>query len=57
MVTQVGDAWQGRRGAQQDDRGDPAAPTHKPADPSSPEQQSSPRNPDQHLEVDNQASR
>ncbi|XP_033269447.2 zinc finger protein 185 isoform X7 [Orcinus orca] len=57
VVTQVGDAWQGRPGAQQDDRGDPAAPTHKPADPSSPEQQSSPRNPDQHLEVDNQASR
>ncbi|XP_067580059.1 zinc finger protein 185 isoform X7 [Pseudorca crassidens] len=56
VVTQVGDAWQGRPGAQQDDRGDPAAPTHKPADPSSPEQQSSPRNPDQHLEVDNQAS-
>ncbi|XP_022421618.1 zinc finger protein 185 isoform X1 [Delphinapterus leucas] len=57
VVTKVGDAWQGRPGAQQDDRGDPAAPTHKPADPSSPEQQSSPRNPDQHLEVDSQASR
>ncbi|XP_054937738.1 zinc finger protein 185 isoform X4 [Physeter macrocephalus] len=48
VVTKVGDAWQGRPGAQQDDRGDPAAPTQKPADPSSPEQ---------HLEVDSQASR
>ncbi|XP_007454707.1 PREDICTED: zinc finger protein 185 [Lipotes vexillifer] len=57
VVTKVGDAWQGRPGAQQGDRGDPAAPTHKLADPSSPEQQSSPRNPDQHLEVDSQASR
>ncbi|XP_024615826.1 zinc finger protein 185 isoform X3 [Neophocaena asiaeorientalis asiaeorientalis] len=57
VVTKVGDAWQGRPGAQQDDQGDPAAPTHKPADPSSPEQQGSPRNPDQHLEVDSQASR
>ncbi|XP_032476368.1 zinc finger protein 185 isoform X2 [Phocoena sinus] len=57
VVTKVGDAWQGRPGAQQDDQGDPAAPTHEPADPSSPEQQGSPRNPDQHLEVDSQASR
>eukprot|EP00069_Balaena_mysticetus_P011607 bmy_21371T0 len=57
VVTKVGDSWQGRPGAQQDDRGDPAAPTQKPADPSSPEQQSSPRNPEQHLEVDSQASR
>nr|XP_058905607.1 zinc finger protein 185 isoform X7 [Kogia breviceps] len=48
VVTKVGDAWQGRPGAQQDDRGDPAAPAQKPADPSSPEQ---------HLEVDSQASR
>ncbi|KAM9042065.1 zinc finger protein 185 isoform 4-T6 [Megaptera novaeangliae] len=57
VVTKVGDSWQGRPGAQQDDRGDPAAPSQKPADPSSPEQQSSPRNPEQHLEVDSQASR
>ncbi|XP_059943933.1 zinc finger protein 185 [Mesoplodon densirostris] len=57
VVTKVEDAWQGRPGAQQDDRGDPAAPTQKPADPSNPEQQSSPRNPEQHLEVDSQASR
>ncbi|XP_065756571.1 zinc finger protein 185 [Phocoena phocoena] len=57
VVTKVGDAWQGRPGAQQDDQGDPAAPTHEAADPSSPEQQGSPRNPDQHLEVDSQASR
>ncbi|XP_036695890.1 zinc finger protein 185 isoform X2 [Balaenoptera musculus] len=56
VVTKVGDSWQGRPGAQQDDRGDPAAPTQKLADPSSPEQQSSPRNPEQHLEVDSQAS-
>ncbi|KAB0388760.1 hypothetical protein E2I00_001318 [Balaenoptera physalus] len=56
VVTKVGDSWQGRPGAQQDDRGDPAAPSQKPADPSSPEQQSSPRNPEQHLEVDSQAS-
>ncbi|XP_068389688.1 zinc finger protein 185 [Eschrichtius robustus] len=57
VVTKVGDSWQGRPGAQQDDRGDPAAPTQKLADPSSPKQQSSPRNPEQHLEVDSQASR
>ncbi|XP_007183612.2 zinc finger protein 185 isoform X11 [Balaenoptera acutorostrata] len=56
VATKVGDSWQGRPGAQQDDRGDPAAPTQKPADPSSPEQQSSPRNPEQHLEVDSPAS-
>ncbi|XP_057573772.1 zinc finger protein 185 isoform X9 [Hippopotamus amphibius kiboko] len=57
VVTKVGDAWQQRPGVLRDDRGDPAAPTHQPADLCTPEQQSCPRSPEQRLEVDSAASR
>nr|XP_042097520.1 zinc finger protein 185 isoform X7 [Ovis aries] len=51
VVTKVGEAWQGRPRVLQDDQGDPAVPTQQCTDPSTSEQ-SSPRNPEQHLEVD-----
>lgn len=56
VVTKVGEAWQGRPRVLQDDQGDPAVPTQKCTDPSTSEQ-SSPRNPEQRLEVDNPANR
>ncbi|XP_017900206.1 PREDICTED: zinc finger protein 185 isoform X6 [Capra hircus] len=51
VVTKVGEAWQGRPQVLQDDQGDPAVPTQQCTDPSTSEQ-SSPRNPEQRLEVD-----
>ncbi|XP_044793533.1 zinc finger protein 185 isoform X9 [Bubalus bubalis] len=56
VVTKVGEAWQGRPGALQDDQGDPAVPTQQCTDPSTSEQ-SSPGNPEQRLEVDSPANR
>uniref|UniRef100_A0A8C6CQN8 Zinc finger protein 185 with LIM domain n=1 Tax=Moschus moschiferus TaxID=68415 RepID=A0A8C6CQN8_MOSMO len=56
VVTKVGETWQGRPGVLQDDQGDPAAPTQQCTDPSASEQ-SSPRNPEQRLEVDSPANR
>ncbi|XP_061264860.1 zinc finger protein 185 isoform X5 [Bos javanicus] len=55
VVTKVGEAWQGRPRVLQDDQGDPAVPTQKCTDPSTSEQ-SSPRNPEQRLEVDSPAN-
>uniref|UniRef100_A0A5G2QC61 Zinc finger protein 185 with LIM domain n=1 Tax=Sus scrofa TaxID=9823 RepID=A0A5G2QC61_PIG len=58
VVTKEGEeAWQGRPGALRDGQGNPAVPTQQPADPSTPEQQSSSRKPEQLLEVDSQANR
>ncbi|XP_047620029.1 zinc finger protein 185 isoform X6 [Phacochoerus africanus] len=58
VVTKEGEeAWQGRPGALRDGQGDPAVPTQQPADPSTSEQQSSSRKPEQLLEVDSQANR
>ncbi|XP_020935619.1 zinc finger protein 185 isoform X8 [Sus scrofa] len=57
VVTKEGEeAWQGRPGALRDGQGNPAVPTQQPADPSTPEQQSSSRKPEQLLEVDSQAN-
>ncbi|XP_055293790.1 zinc finger protein 185 isoform X9 [Moschus berezovskii] len=56
VVTKVGETWQGRPGVLKDDQGDPAAPTQQCTDPSASEQ-SSPRNPEQRLEVDSPANR
>ncbi|XP_070640785.1 zinc finger protein 185 isoform X3 [Bos indicus] len=55
VVTKVGEAWQGRPRVLQDDQGHPAVPTQKCTDPSTSEQ-SSPRNPEQRLEVDSPAN-
>ncbi|XP_032331919.1 zinc finger protein 185 isoform X20 [Camelus ferus] len=57
VVTKVVEAWQGRPGALRDGQGEAAAPTQPSADPSTPEQQSSPGKPAQLLELDSQASR
>ena len=56
VVTKVGEAWQGRPQVLQDDQGDPAVPTQQCTDPSTSEQ-SSPRNPEQRLEVDSLVNR
>ncbi|XP_040121421.1 zinc finger protein 185 isoform X4 [Oryx dammah] len=56
VVTKVGETWQGRPGVLQDDQGDPAVPTQQCTDPSTSEQ-SSPRNPEQCLEVDSPTNR
>ena len=56
VVTKVGETWQGRPGVLQDDQGDPVVPTQQCTDPSTSEQ-SSPRNPEQCLEVDSAANR
>lgn len=56
VVTKEGETWQGRPGVLQDDQGDPVVPTQQCTDPSTSEQ-SSPRNPEQHLEVDSPANR
>lgn len=56
VVTKVGEMWQGRPGVLQDDQGDPVVPTQRCTDPSTSEQ-SSPRNPEQRLEVDSPANR
>ncbi|XP_018874775.1 zinc finger protein 185 isoform X7 [Gorilla gorilla gorilla] len=42
VATRVGEAWQERPGAPRGGQGDPAVPTQQPADPSTPEWQSSP---------------
>ncbi|XP_016799967.1 zinc finger protein 185 isoform X6 [Pan troglodytes] len=42
VATRVGEAWQERPGAPRGGQGDPAVPTQQPADPSTPERQSSP---------------
>ncbi|KAM9668161.1 zinc finger protein 185 isoform 5-T6 [Dama dama] len=55
-VTKVGETWQGRPGVLQDNQQDPAVPTQQCTDPSTSEQ-SSPRNPEQCLEVDSPANR
>ncbi|XP_070318871.1 zinc finger protein 185 isoform X2 [Odocoileus virginianus] len=55
VVTKVGETWQGRPGVLQDDQGDPVVPTQQCTDPSTSEQ-SSPRNPEQRLEVDSPAN-
>ncbi|XP_017900207.1 PREDICTED: zinc finger protein 185 isoform X7 [Capra hircus] len=56
VVTKVGEAWQGSPGVLQDDQGDAAVPTQQCTDPSTLEQ-SSPRNPEQCLEVDSPTNR
>ncbi|XP_060263828.1 zinc finger protein 185 isoform X13 [Ovis aries] len=56
VVTKVGEAWQGSPGVLQDDQGDAAVPTQQCTDPSTSEQ-SSPRNPEQRLEVDSPTNR
>ncbi|KAM5196285.1 zinc finger protein 185 isoform 6-T7 [Hipposideros larvatus] len=54
-VTKLGETWQDRPGGPRGGQGDPAAPTQQPADPSTPEWQSSPRRPKQLLELESQA--
>ncbi|XP_065771280.1 zinc finger protein 185 isoform X3 [Muntiacus reevesi] len=56
VVTKEGETWQGRPGVLQDNQQDPAVPTQQCTDPSTSEQ-SSPRNPEQCLEVDSPANR
>ncbi|KAM5196282.1 zinc finger protein 185 isoform 3-T4 [Hipposideros larvatus] len=56
-VTKLGETWQDRPGGPRGGQGDPAAPTQQPADPSTPEWQSSPRRPKQLLELESQAGR
>ncbi|KAB0372223.1 hypothetical protein FD755_016015, partial [Muntiacus reevesi] len=55
VVTKEGETWQGRPGVLQDDQGDPVVPTQQCTDPSTSEQ-TSPRNPEQRLEVDSPAN-
>ena len=56
VVTKVGETCQGRPGVLQDNQQDPAVPTQQCTDPSTSER-SSPRNPEQCLEVDSAANR
>ncbi|XP_019566802.2 zinc finger protein 185 isoform X10 [Rhinolophus sinicus] len=57
VVTKLGETWQDRPGVPRGGQGDPAAPSQQPADPSTPEWQSSPRRPKQLMELESQASR
>uniref|UniRef100_A0A671EAU0 Zinc finger protein 185 with LIM domain n=1 Tax=Rhinolophus ferrumequinum TaxID=59479 RepID=A0A671EAU0_RHIFE len=57
VVTKLGETWQDRPGVPRGGQGDPAASSQQPADPSSPEWQSSPRRPKQLVELESQASR
>lgn len=56
VVTKLGETWQDRPGVSRGGQGDPAAPSQQPADPSTPEWQSSPRRPKQLMELESQAS-
>ncbi|XP_058390890.1 zinc finger protein 185 isoform X8 [Diceros bicornis minor] len=57
VAAKVGEAWQERPKTLRSDEGDPAAAIQQPADPSTSEWQSSPRRPEQFMELDSQASR
>ncbi|XP_016069574.1 PREDICTED: zinc finger protein 185 [Miniopterus natalensis] len=56
VVTNLGETWQEKPGAPKGGQGDPAAPTQQPEDPSTPEHQSSPRRPQQLMDLESQAS-
>uniref|UniRef100_A0A2R8N940 Zinc finger protein 185 with LIM domain n=1 Tax=Callithrix jacchus TaxID=9483 RepID=A0A2R8N940_CALJA len=57
MATKVGEAWQDRPGAPGGGQGDPAVCTQQPADPSPPEQQSSPSGSEQLVRQESCTSR
>ncbi|XP_074247513.1 zinc finger protein 185 isoform X4 [Saimiri boliviensis] len=57
MATKVGEAWQDRPGAPGGGQGDPAVRTQQPADPSTPERQSSPSGCEQLIGQESRTSR
>ncbi|XP_032186848.1 zinc finger protein 185 isoform X3 [Mustela erminea] len=57
VAAKVGETWQEKPTALRGGQGDPAAPSQRPASPRTPEPQSSPRRPEQLVELDSQASR
>ncbi|XP_047572486.1 zinc finger protein 185 isoform X7 [Lutra lutra] len=57
VAAKVGETWQEKPAALRGGQGDPAAPSQQPAPPRTPEPQSSPRRPEQLVELDSQASR
>uniref|UniRef100_A0A2K6T7V7 Zinc finger protein 185 with LIM domain n=1 Tax=Saimiri boliviensis boliviensis TaxID=39432 RepID=A0A2K6T7V7_SAIBB len=57
MATKVGEAWQERPGAPGGGQGDPAVRTQQPADPSTPERQSSPSGCEQLIGQESRTSR
>nr|XP_012423510.1 PREDICTED: zinc finger protein 185 isoform X2 [Odobenus rosmarus divergens] len=57
VASKVGETWQEKPTALRGGQGDPAAPSQQPAAPRTPEPQSSPRRPEQLVELDSQASR
>ncbi|XP_045852501.1 zinc finger protein 185 isoform X2 [Meles meles] len=57
VAAKVGETWQEKPAALRGGQGDPAAPSQQPASPRTPEPQSSPRRPEQLVELDSQASR
>ncbi|XP_027463106.1 zinc finger protein 185 isoform X7 [Zalophus californianus] len=57
VTSKVGETWQEKPTALRGGQGDPAAPSQQPAAPRTPEPQSSPRRPEQLVELDSQASR
>ncbi|XP_059241358.1 zinc finger protein 185 isoform X4 [Mustela nigripes] len=57
VAAKVGETWPEKPTALRGGQGDPAAPSQQPASPRTPEPQSSPRRPEQLVELDSQASR
>ncbi|XP_032701154.1 zinc finger protein 185 isoform X2 [Lontra canadensis] len=57
LAAKVGETWQEKPEALRGGQGDPAAPSQQPASPRTPEPQSSPRRPEQLVELDSQTSR
>ncbi|XP_044091221.1 zinc finger protein 185 isoform X4 [Neovison vison] len=57
VAAKVVETWQEKPTALRGGQGDPAAPSQQPASPRTPEPQSSPRRPEQLVELDSQASR
>ncbi|VCX05483.1 unnamed protein product [Gulo gulo] len=57
VAAKVGETWQEKPAALRGGQGDPAAPSQQPASPRPLESQSSPRRPEQLVELDSQASR
>ncbi|XP_032253371.1 zinc finger protein 185 [Phoca vitulina] len=56
VAAKVGEIWQEKPTALRGGQGDPAVPSQQPAAPRTPEPQSSPRRPEQLVELDSQAS-
>ncbi|XP_044767511.1 zinc finger protein 185 isoform X2 [Neomonachus schauinslandi] len=57
VAAKVGETWQEKPTALRGGQGDPAVPSQQPAAPRTPEPQSSPRRPEQLVELDSQATR